>query len=84
MGYSNGYLSRVVLQEAAILAVTGFIPALILTWQVFRMAAAATNLPLQLTVEMTSQVLALTVGMCVFAGLLAMRKVRSADPADVF
>jgi ABC-type lipoprotein release transport system permease subunit len=29
-------------------------------------------------------VFGLTLLMCTFAGLLAMRKVRSADPADVF
>ena len=84
MGYTNGYLSRVVLQEAAILAVTGFVPATLLTLQLFRMAAEATNLPLILTPWMAGQVLLLTIGMCTFAGLLAMRKIRSADPADVF
>jgi putative ABC transport system permease protein len=84
MGYTNAYLSGVVLQEAAILAVAGFIPALLLTYQVFKISAAATNLPLELTPAMAGQVLVLTLFMCVFAGLLAMRKVRSADPADVF
>jgi hypothetical protein len=29
-------------------------------------------------------VLALTVGMCMASALMALRKVRSADPADVF
>ena len=29
-------------------------------------------------------VLVLTVGMCVVSGVLAVRKVRSADPADLF
>jgi len=84
MGYTNGYLSGVVLQEAAILAMAGFVPALLLTYQVFKISAAATNLPLTLTPAMAGQVFILTLGMCVFAGLLAMRKVRSADPADVF
>ncbi len=84
IGYTDGYLARVVLQEAAILAVAGFIPALLLTWQLFIRAAAATNLPLALTPRLSGQVLGLTLGMCIAAGLLALRKVRSADPADVF
>jgi len=84
MGYTNGYLARVVLQESAILAVAGFVPALLLTWQLFAQAGAATNLPLRLTTGLAGQVLVLTVAMCVGAGLLALRKVRSADPADVF
>ena len=84
IGYTDGYLARVVLQEAAILAVAGFIPALLLTWRLFIQAGAATNLPLTLTPELSWQVLGLTLVMCIAAGLLALRKVRSADPADVF
>lgn len=84
IGYTDGYLARVVLQEAAILAVAGFLPALLLTWQLFIRAADATNLPLSLTPKLSGQVLALTFVMCFAAGLLALRKVRSADPADVF
>jgi putative ABC transport system permease protein len=51
---------------------------------VFKVSADATNLPLELTLDKAGMVLGLTVVMCVIAGLLAMRKVRSADPADVF
>lgn len=84
MGYTNRYLSGVVLQEAAILAVAGFVPAIALSLVVFKVSADATNLPLELTVEKVVIVLGLTLVMCAIAGLLAMRKVRSADPADVF
>jgi putative ABC transport system permease protein len=84
MGYTNWYLSGVVLQEAALLAIAGFLPALLLTWQLFKKGAVATNLPLALSPELSIRVLLMTLGMCVFAGLLAMRKVRSADPAEVF
>jgi putative ABC transport system permease protein len=84
MGYTNRYLSGVVLQEAAILAVAGFIPAIALSLVVFKVSADATNLPLELTLDKAAMVLGLTLVMCVIAGVLAMRKVRSADPADVF
>jgi putative ABC transport system permease protein len=84
MGYTNRYLSGVVLQEAAILAVAGFIPAIVLSLVVFKVSADATNLPLELTPDKAGMVFGLTLVMCAFAGLLAMRKVRSADPADVF
>lgn len=84
MGYTNRYLSGVVLQEAAILAVAGFIPAIALSLVVFKISADATNLPLELTPDKAGIVFGLTLVMCAFAGLLAMRKVRSADPADVF
>ena len=84
MGYSNHYLSGVVLQEAAILGIAGFVPAILLSLLVFRITASATNLPLELTLYKAGIVLCLTLVMCAIAGLLAMRKVRSADPADVF
>jgi len=84
MGYTNRYLSGVVLQEAAILAVAGFIPAILLSLAVYKVSADATNLPLELTLDKAGIVLGLTMIMCTIAGLLAMRKVRSADPAEVF
>jgi putative ABC transport system permease protein len=37
-----------------------------------------------MTQERAVQVLALTIGMCAVSALLAMRKLRSADPAEVF
>ena len=40
--------------------------------------------PDELTLDKAGMVLGLTLIMCAIAGLLAMRKVRSADPADVF
>ena len=51
---------------------------------IYGVAAEATLLPMHLGTEIALQVLGLTVLMCCAAGLLAMRKVRSADPADVF
>jgi len=84
MGYTNGYLARIVMQEAVILAFLGFIPATILTIQLFKQAAAATNLPLDMTVPMAGGVLGLTVLMCIGSGLIAVRRLKSVDPADVF
>jgi putative ABC transport system permease protein len=43
-----------------------------------------TLLPAYMTWERTTLVLALTIVMCVGSGVLAMRKVRLADPADIF
>jgi len=84
MGYSNLFLSWVVIQQAMILAVLGFVPGVLASRWLYRKAGEATNLPLYLTEERGITVLLLTLGMCAFAGLIALRKVRSADPADVF
>jgi putative ABC transport system permease protein len=84
MGYSNGFLSGVVLQEAAWLAGLGYLPGITVTAVLYGITAEATRLPLELTVARTLGVLALTVGMCGCAALVALRKVRAADPAEVF
>jgi putative ABC transport system permease protein len=84
MGYSNGYLSRVVLEESLILAGLGFIPGLAISWWLYGIAGNATRLPMIMTPERVGGVLLLTVAMCTVSALIALRKVRAADPADIF
>jgi putative ABC transport system permease protein len=84
MGYSNLFLSWVVVQQALILAILGFIPGVLASRWLYARAGEATSLPIYLTQERAIMVLLLTIGMCALAGLIALRKVRSADPADVF
>lgn len=84
IGYSNRFVSGIVLQQAAILAVLGFVPGVAVVAWLYGKAAAATNLPLQLTLERSITVFGMTLAMCALSSLLAMRKVRRLDPADVF
>ncbi|MEN8160522.1 MAG: ABC transporter permease DevC [Myxococcota bacterium] len=84
MGYSNAFLSQVVLREAAILTVLGFIPGLLVSIGLYRFTSAATRLPLEMTPGRAALVLLLTAAMCGTAALVALRKVRSADPAEIF
>ena len=84
MGYTDGYLFNVVLKEAAILAVLGFLPGFLLCLGLYRVAGDATSLPIEMTWERGVAVLVMTVAMCCLSGAMALRKVHSADPADVF
>jgi putative ABC transport system permease protein len=84
MGYTNRYLFSVVFQEATILAVLGYIPGFLISLWLYHMAENATFLPLRMNLGLGLMVLGLTVGMCCASGAIALRKVRSADPADVF
>jgi putative ABC transport system permease protein len=84
IGFSNGYLFRIVLQQALILSILGFIPGLLLSVGVYEIARLGTMLPISLTVLRLLLVYFLTVVMCTTSGLLAMRKLRHADPADIF
>jgi putative ABC transport system permease protein len=84
MGYTDGYLLRVLFQEALFLAFLGFIPGLILSAGLYQLAYSATMLPIFMKLERAITVWILTVIMCSFSGAIAMRKLSSADPADVF
>jgi putative ABC transport system permease protein len=84
MGFSQGHLSRAVLGAAAILAVLGFLPGLMLSVLLYDVVGAGTFLPLAMDVERAAAVFAMIFAMCAFAGLLAMRKLRDANPADMF
>jgi putative ABC transport system permease protein len=84
IGYTNRYLSWIVLQEALILSAAGFVPGILFTLGTYSALGALTGLPMVLTPARFALVLALTVLMCVASGLLAVRKVKKVDPADVF
>jgi putative ABC transport system permease protein len=84
IGYGNGFVSGIVMQQAAILAVFGYLPGAVAAHFLYGAAAAATRLPLHLTVDRGLTVLLLTVLMCLLSGFLALRKVRKLDPAEVF
>ena len=84
MGYSNRFVAGIVVQEAVILAVLGYLPGVLVTVWLYDRAGAATRLPLGLTWERALTVFALTLVMCALSGLLALRKVRALDPAEVF
>jgi putative ABC transport system permease protein len=84
IGYKNRFVSGIVLQQAAILAVLGYLPGLGIVYWLYGKAAAATNLPLYITQERAITVFLMTLAMCALSGLLAVRKVRRLDPAEVF
>jgi putative ABC transport system permease protein len=84
IGYGNGYINRVVLQQALLLAVAGFVPGLLGAWLVYGATRHFAHLPLEMTWQVAGLVLGLVVVMCTVSGFLALRKVRAADPADLF
>jgi putative ABC transport system permease protein len=84
MGYKFGYLFRVVVWQAVYLSLAGYAIGLVGSLGLYEVAKSAAMLPIGMTPERVGVVLALTVGMCVVSGLLAVRKVKTADPADLF
>jgi putative ABC transport system permease protein len=84
MGYPDRFLLSVVLQEAAILSVLGFIPGAIISHLVYVVSRNATLLPLEMTWRRALVVYALTLGMCGLSAALAARRLKAADPAEIF
>lgn len=84
MGYSDRFLINVVLQEALILAVLGFIPGFTVSLGLYGLIAQATLLPVNMSLNRATLILALTLMMCIASGAIAMRKLQAADPSDIF
>ena len=84
MGYGNNYLLGVIFEEAIIIATFGFIPGFFIPLGLYQLAAAATNLPIYMTVSRAITVFILTLIVCGISGAIATQKLQSADPADMF
>ncbi len=84
MGYSNRYLASVVLQQALILAVFGYVPALLIAWLGYRLIYLGTKLPVVMLPWLAGLVFVGSALMCVGAALLSVRKVTKSDPASLF
>jgi putative ABC transport system permease protein len=84
MGYTNRYLVKVVLQQAVFYALVGYLPAFLLGSVLLGMLGEILLLPMRITLWIAALCLALTLGMCVISGLIAVRRVIRADPAEVF
>ncbi|MBW4427783.1 MAG: ABC transporter permease DevC [Nostoc desertorum CM1-VF14] len=84
MGYTNTYLLSVVLQEALILAILGFVPGFNLSLFLYSLTRNATRLPIAMVFDRSLLVLALTILMCVISGIIAIQKLRETDPAEIF
>lgn len=84
MGYPLSYFIRVVLEQAVILAVMGFIPGLVVSAVAYYFLAVATGLLMELTTIRVLGILFLTIAMCVISGGLAIRRLLGTDPAELF
>ncbi|RUS96616.1 ABC transporter [Dulcicalothrix desertica PCC 7102] len=84
MGYGDKYFVGVLMQEALLLATFGFIPGYLVSLGIYQIAYVVTLLPIGMTLNRAINVFTLTVIMCTLSGAIALRKLQSADPADVF
>ena len=84
MGYPDRFLFKIVIQESLILSVFGYLPGVLVSQLAYTASQKATLLPLKLTVARVVVVYFLTVLMCAISAALAMRRLKAADPAEIF
>lgn len=84
IGYGDSYFIVLITQEAVMLAILGFLPGFLLANGLYSLFRVATLLPIGMKANRAVIVLILTIVMCVGSGVIAMRKLQAADPADIF
>jgi putative ABC transport system permease protein len=84
MGYDDTYLMTVLIQESLVMAALGFIPGFVVALGLYSIVTTVTFIPILMNLNCALLVLGLTVVMCVTSGGIAMRKLKEADPADIF
>lgn len=84
IGFDDKFFMGVIFQESVILSVLGFIPGMGIAALLYYATREIANMPTYLTISNILIVFCLTVFMCSAAGMLATRKLRAANPADIF
>ncbi|MCU7245875.1 MAG: FtsX-like permease family protein [Microcystis aeruginosa Ma_QC_Ca_00000000_S207] len=84
IGYTHNYLLSMILQQALLIAILGYIPGFLISMIQYEFTKKATLLPVEMSMSRALFVLSLTVIMCFLSGATAVRKLKDADPADIF
>lgn len=84
LGYSDGYVYGVVMRQAVIFAVLGYIPAVCWALLIYWLLRTQAMLPVDMPMTRLFGTLGLTLVMCLSAAFFAIGKLRAADPADLF
>ncbi len=83
LGSSSGYIHKVILAQAGLSAVIGYLLGMAIAMIVV-MASQSTPLPIVMTPQLALALFTLTVGMCAISAVSAIVKVTKIDPVVVF
>lgn len=83
LGSSAGYIHRVILAQAGVSAVLGYVMGMVIALTVV-VFSEHTALPIVMTPELATGLFLITVGMCAVSAVSAIVKVTKLDPAMVF
>lgn len=83
MGAGNGYVYRVIIQQALISAALGYAMAIVVGWVIAKQSQSG-EAAILLPPEMMAGTFAAAVLMCIAASIISIRKATTIDPAMVF
>ena len=84
MGYTNRYLSRVVVVQALIYALGAMGPAVVVAYIAYRATEALASIPMRMTVANLALAMGLAAAVSLLSALFTVGKLRTADPAELF
>jgi putative ABC transport system permease protein len=84
IGYDDGFVVAIILQESLILALLAFGPSFLLSLGLYSFLARSTSLMVVMTASRALLVFLFTLGVCGISGWLATAKLRRLDPAEIF
>jgi putative ABC transport system permease protein len=84
MGMGNGFVYRVCVTQSLFYGAAGFVPAWLAARVVFTTVRELSRLPMELSWQLSLQVAALVVLLCLASCLLASSRLRRADPTELF
>lgn len=84
IGYSNFYLSGLLIKQALALAISALVPAYFLSILLYYLVSVKIGVDIEMSLSRLVIVSALSIAMCMAAGLIAVRKLAKAEPASLF
>jgi putative ABC transport system permease protein len=84
MGYPHRFFVGIIVEEALVLGALGFVPGILLAQLFYEGLVRNANVPVFMTTERAVMVFVGTLVACIASGMLAIRRLQAADPADLF
>ncbi len=84
MGYTSRDLKVVVMAQGLLMTAAGFIPSAAIAVYLYKLVQDIVQVPLFMTPDLLGFIFSASLAMTAVSGLLAVRRIESADPAELF
>lgn len=84
IGYSQGFLVKIVLEQVFIFAISGYIPGFITSCFVYNILSEVTKMKFLMSFNIAAFVLFQVCLICIVSGIIATNKLKEANPVEIF